>query len=251
MKKLLLFLCTAFIACSSCTKNAQKSNHTTVAITQIYDVTDSLLLRPTPAPIYALCDFQSDIDRAVTVKSVLITDKMLNPSSSTSLEDGDISKQKNVKGVAHFRKLGVRWFNKSIQSLITDFPKEYAGGKSLEYSECYATIAGELEQIMTISHSRKAVLVYSDLMEHNDLFNFYDKSTQRLLVSNPDIVVQKLLKKRPLLDDLRGCRVYLLFRPKNKSEDTLFQSIVKVYVKLLEIRGARVIVQADVNGINW
>lgn len=249
MKKIFILIC--ILICSACSRKPKYSGHPAVAVTQIYDITDSLLLTPSTTPVYSLCDFPSDIDKQAIFKSVLITDKVLNPCSTITLEDGHASELHNVTGAPHYRKKQVKWFYDCVHRMIEEFPKEYAGERTLEYSQCYATIADELERIMAIPYSRRALLVYSDLMENNPEFNFYNPATQRLIAAHPDSIAQALRKKRPIPDDLRGVRVYFLFRPKNARQDRLFQSIVKVYESLLEIRGARIIVQADCNNITF
>lgn len=248
MKKVSMFFCIICI-CSSCTKKTSTGNHTPIAITQIYDITDSLQLVPSEKPVFALCNFEADNDREVTFKSVLVTDKLLNPCTGIHLEDGSASDQKDVSGVPHYRKHQIKWLYGNIETIIRDFPKLYAGQRSLAYSECYATIAQELELIMTIPHCRRVILVYSDLMENNESFDFYKPETLQLVKENPEKVAQMLYKKRPMPDDMRGVRVYFLYNPRNKAEDARFQSILKVYEHLLEIRGARMIVQADYNNI--
>jgi hypothetical protein len=204
-------------------------------ITVISDMTDSFALRPAAEPILALYDFPTDKDQAAAFRLVLITDKLLNPVEDIHIEEGTVTEHQNVNDEVDFREQLVYGFYDAVRKSFTDFPSRYAHHSSLGHSECFATIASELNLLA----SRKAS------QENEDAFSCYTEQGRNMLRINPDKVAMLLQKRCPLPNDLEGVTVYFVYEPLDREQDARFSEMMGIYKRLLKERRARVVVQAN------
>ncbi len=136
-------------------------------------------------------------------------------------------------------------FYAEIRTAISDFNAEHQLDSSLNFSECFLTIANELQLMKNKSGERNVLLVFSDLQENSNLFSCYTKANQELLYESPDTISQIFESMHLLPKNLNSIKVIFIFQPLTRPQDQKFEAMVKIYRKLLESRGATVIVQAN------
>lgn len=243
MKQFISILVVCFLA--ACSK--PKSSHPVHAsrITVIYDITDSLKSIPLPEPILSLHDFESDQGQAANFRMVLVTDKLLNPTEEIHIDDEISGERNNTNDEVDYRQSIVLAYYDAVRRAITDFDKHYTSGTSIKHSECFATIASELELLANSNASQKVLLIFSDLQENSGAFSCYTPQGQYLLQNNQEKVARLLLSRHSLPDNLQGTTIYFVYNPATREEDIRFAEMFRIYKQLLHARGARVIVQAS------
>jgi hypothetical protein len=65
------------------------------------------------------------------------------------------------------------------------------------------------------------------------------------LCSNTKKVEQLLQSRHPLPENLVGITIYFVYQPPDREHDQQFSKMLGIYKKLLNERGARVVVQAQ------
>jgi hypothetical protein len=243
MKK--LFTIFALCLAVSCRKNQAPQPMHSSCISIIDDRTDPFALHPLPEPILALYDFQNDKDQEATARLVLITDKLLNPVQEIHLQDGRSSEAHNANDEIDNREQLVYSYCDAFTNAVNGFHKRYAPDSTLNHSECFATIASELEYLFKNPALQKTLIVFSDLQENSDVFSCYTAKGQRLLCSNTKKVEQLLQSRHPLPENLVGITIYFVYQPPDREHDQQFSKMLGIYKKLLNERGARVVVQAQ------
>jgi hypothetical protein len=235
----------ALILLASCGKmNKDNIVHET-DIVLVQDTTDTLLCLPEPGAILALFGFDVDKNQAASFTYSLITDKRNNPSETINIRDGKTTDKHNEDDDEDYREKLVLAYYDAVRDAVRNFQSVYQSGKSLDHSECFATIANELEGLVQKNGARRSLIVFSDLSENSRDFSCYSGKGKRLLQSSPMKVAELLLKHHPLPKDLRGISVYFVFNPRNREEDFRFGRMANMYRQLLQTRGARVTIQCQ------
>jgi hypothetical protein len=243
MKTIKLLVCLLCLL-ASCCKRHSRTVASATDITVISDLTDSFLLYPLSEPILALYDFNGNADQAARFQLVLISDKRYNPSETATLESGAITEEHNTNDDIELREQVVYAFQDAIRKIITELPKRFPV-HPLGHSECFATVASELQRLATNEASQRILIIYSDLAENTEDFSLYRDHDERLLQDNPRKVLHILQKKCSLPDNLTGISVYLVYNPPNRESDIRYSRIVALYQSALKARGARVIIQSS------
>lgn len=238
----LLLSCIFIYAC----QKKQEVNHST-QINTVSDITDRQLLLPDASAILKLYEFDRDENKEAYFRISTISDKILNPAIELKLPNNTVSEHKNDLDDPNYREKILAGYTSRIQKAISDFDAKRHKDSSLGKSECFATIAGEIQQMQKKIFEKNIMLIYSDLQENSDLFNCYSKTDQALLHSNPDKVVSLFNNLHLLPDQLKGFKIFFIYQPKNREDDQRFVAMAGIYQKLLEARGATVKVQADNN----
>jgi hypothetical protein len=244
MKKLSIIL--ALCLAASCGKkpNAPTPVHTSCTCT-IDDRTDSFALHPLADPILAISEFQNDKDQEATHRLVLLTDKLLNPIEEMHLADANTSEARNENGEMDNREQLVYSYCDAFRSAVGSLYKRFPVGGTLQHSECFATVAGELEYLANSTASQRTLIVFSDLQENSDAFSCYTQDGLKLLQTHPQKVAKLLQSRRSLPKNLTGVTVYFVYMPLTRDQDQRFNEMVSIYKSLLKERGARVVVQAQ------
>jgi len=235
-----------FAACilASCSKSHTPIVVHSSRISVIHDITDSMACIPAADPILALYGFENDPGQEAHFRLVLISDKKLNPVEEINIEDGVTTEQKNENQETDYREQLVGSFYEEVRNAIADFHKRYVPVAPLKYSECFATIASELELLAGSKASQRTLIIFSDLQENTDVFSCYTPRGQKMLQNDPEKVAKILLQRHPLPANLIGVTVYFVYAPLTRDQDTMFGEMVAIYQQLLHARGARVAIQA-------
>ena len=235
-----------FLACilASCSKSHTPTVVHSSRISVIPDISDSMACIPAADPILALYGFENNKDQEAHFRLILISDKKLNPAEEINIDDGVTSEQKNENQETDYREQLVNAFYDEVRNTIADFRKHYIPCAALKHSECFATIAGELELLAGSKAAQRTLIIFSDLQENTDVFSCYTPQGQCLLQTNPEKVAKLLLQRCPLPDNLVGVTVYFVYNPCNRDQDIMFGEMVAIYKQLLHARGARIVIQA-------
>jgi len=228
---------------AGCSNDSDVFNSTKVTV--IDDMTGHHKSRPIADSILSLYDFPSDSEQDATFRYVLLTDKRLNPVQEISLANGNVSERQNSRDEPTYRDLQILNFYKAVRNAVESFADLYSKDSSLEYSECYATIASEMEILAASNANQKIIIIYSDLQENDDDFSCYSSDDMRLLIDRPNEVFRLLNKRHHMPANLKGVTVYLVYEPISREEDNAFGLMANFYKKILKVRGARVVVQAE------
>jgi hypothetical protein len=245
MKKImsvLILLCA--ILFEACQEKKNQVRHS-VSIVIIGDITDYHSLLPTAEPILKLYDFESDKNTEAFFRICPITDKHLNPAVEYHLSEGSVTEKDNEHDDPYYREKNVVSFYELIKKAITDFGAGSHLDSSLEYSECFSTIARELQLMKSKDSERNCLIPFSDLQENSSLFNCYTPANQQLLLEEPNKVVDIFKATHLLPDNLKNVQVIFVYQPATREEDLKFNAMLDIYRKLLEPRGATVTVQAN------
>jgi hypothetical protein len=115
---------------------------------------------------------------------------------------------------------------------------------AFKHSSVYLPIARELSRLGERPTSIRRLYVYSDLMENTPELSFYSEETFTLLKNHPDIILKKFEEWLPL-PSLEGIEVHLIYQPADITADKNFRVVSEFYGKMLEAKGAKVIIQAN------
>lgn len=138
------------------------------------------------------------------------------------------------------RKKLVLNFNSAIDSAfekINEMPKGY------ERSVIYIPFAQELLRLSKSKAERRVLIIYSDMMEYS-LADFYKKPLLEKMQTNPEIIEQ-MLEKAISLPDLKGIEIMIIYQPRSNGESKQFNIVSGFYANLLERRGAKVTIAAN------
>jgi hypothetical protein len=238
--KLLLASC---ILCAAC-QHQQEAKHSTQIVT-VTDKTDHLSILPAADPILHLFGLNRDKNNEAYFRIASISDKQLNPAIEYHLPDGPSTESNNSQDDPYYREKVLLNFYSNVKKAIEEFNAISRRDSTLKNSECFATIASELQRMASHHAERNILLVFSDLQEKSDLFNCYPVSSQELLRKTPGKVLERFNNTHLLPNHLNGFDVYFVYQPNTREDDKRFAGMISIYKSLLESRGARVKVQAD------
>lgn len=205
-------------------------------ITVMNDVTE----KDTPAldgtQIFGQLNLTEEIYNGATFRFINLNDVSLNSvvqlklNSAPRMLSNEISRGKIVD---QFEDSLYKLFGNNI---------EIAKGK--DYSSIYIPIAKELGILSNSKADRKILIVYSDLIENSEVLSLYTNGKNGNLIDEPSEVIEIFSKVAPL-PRLDGVQIYLIYQPKNKESDKLYEKISIIYSTLLLKKGAKVYVQAE------
>lgn len=147
-----------------------------------------------------------------------------------------------------------KWLSNELQrrKLVEEFYAEVGaalshntGSVEKNNSSVYISIAQSLNALSSGSSTRKVLIVYSDLMENEKEFSFYDASVLALLSSDFNGVKSKLDAEMPL-STLSGIEVYLVYQPLDVDADKQYRIVSGFYKKLLEEKGVVVHIVSNI-----
>jgi hypothetical protein len=235
------------ILLASCSKATNESAINGTDIVLVHDLTDALQCTPEPEAILGLHAFDVDKNQAASFRYVLITDKQSNSVETIQIADGKTTEKLNENDEEDYREKMVWAYYDAVRNAIKNFPSQFQSKLSLEHSECFATIASQLEELAQRNGARQILISYGDLSENSEAFSCYSRKGKRLLKEHPEKVAVLIMKSHTLPKTLRGTSIYFVFNPRNREEDIRFNQMVTVYRYILQGKGARIIVQSQNN----
>ena len=209
----------------------------TTEIVVLQDITDTYLTRPNSEELFSLFNFEDKWSGA-DLKLTDITDVSYNTTTEVKLFavnewlSNELDRDKEIEK-----------FKSDVKAVITQYGNDKAG-KS--HSSIYLPLARALNQLSDNKNQRKVLIVYSDLMENTNDLSFYRAKDLNQLKTQPEQIQEQFEKLLPL-KSLSGIEVYFINQPMGDKSDQDFETISKFYRTLLEAKGAKVNVSANIN----
>jgi len=215
---------------------------TTIDVSVVVDITDSMASFPESNSIIKLYDLQANPWNGGSFEARSITDISMNRSYTVKIPSNRFTDRVLSNEIE--RKKSVKRFTEGVSEIVDSISANHIGRKR---SSVYRLIANELIRLSTMtSADRKILLIYSDLREFSDFLNLYDKRNMVLLKSRPDSIAQ-LFSNQVALPDLSGIEVWFVFQPVKYEEDESYLLISQVYKGMLEANGAKVMITANLS----
>ncbi len=234
----------SWVVLSSCT-NRLKQQPNIIYVTAVVDITDHRQVYPTAESILPLFSLNTEENSEATFRICPVTDRELNPDIEFHLPNGIETEKSNSYDDPDFRKKVIVQFFSSIRKTITEFNTKVKSDTSVAHSECFKCISNELQNLVQHKSNKGVLVVYSDLQENSAIFTCYNRSNQKLLISNPENIAGVFEKTDLLPKDLKNITVSFVYNPVSREDDIHFMAMLKVYKKLLISRGAKVSVSAS------
>lgn len=222
-----LILAVASIGCTT------QATHYDTEISVLIDRTDRLSVYPTAERILALAELTENTWQGVKIRVSYISDKDINEETIFALPQ----QNRLLYGIKK-REAEVARFVKNLSGFFASVDTTSTFGHSI----IYRSVARHAN-ILSTSHARKKhLLVYSNMMENSEVWNFYDPATLTVIRENPEAVCQVIERSVPL-GTLSGVDIWLLHTPATYEENTIYMSVARVWATLFEQKGARVHIQ--------
>jgi len=227
----ILLLITLIVGCVS-------EKNTTTELVIARDVTDSIIEQPKPEEIFSLFGLTENPFNGAIFKFQNLSDVSYNQRSQVKIEPQNKWLSNEMERQGEIKKFKIAIDSKMAQNSNDSVEK---GNSSI-----YLPIARELNELSQSKSDRRILVVYSDLMENTPNFSFYRKGDFELVKNQPD-AVQKRFEKELLISPLGGIEIYFIYQPKDIKSDARFQIISEFYKKILESKGAKVTISANLN----
>lgn len=227
----ILLLITLLVACVS-------ERNTTTELVIARDVTDSIIEQPKTEEIFNLFGLTENPLNGAIFKFQNLSNVSYNQRSQIKIEPQNKWLSNEMERQGEIKKFKIAIESKLAESTIDSIEKEN--------SSIYLPIARELNELSQSKSNRRILVVYSDLMENTPELSFYRKGDFELVKNQPD-ALQKRFEKELLISSLGGIEIYFIYQPKDIKSDQRFQIISEFYKKLLESKGAKVTISANLN----
>lgn len=139
------------------------------------------------------------------------------------------------------RSKSIEEFNTGVKNILTNSEKDSIGRN---HTSVYTPIQMELERLYASKADKRILVVYSDLMENNLEESLYSKGKIRLSQIGGESL-KLIFENAEPLPDLNGVHIYLIYQPVDAEMDREYKIISEFYRKLLESKGAKVNIGAN------
>ncbi|MGV8131262.1 MAG: hypothetical protein ACP5N7_04155 [Candidatus Pacearchaeota archaeon] len=238
MKILIILLFFITLSCND--KTVLVSN----SVSLIRDVTDPLAAVPTSDPILLLFNLSEHNDGEAIFRYREISGISRTPVETIRLTNNRELEKKHSPDESMGRQKNIIRFYEKIRSVIST-ADTVNKNQTQKFSECFRTIANELEVLTKQHTTSKTLIIFSNLFEKSDIFSCYDRPDRFLLEKRPTEVAGLFSKTKLLPSSLNGITVIIIYQPISRDTDILFSQMVEVYTQLLKSRGATVHIQAE------
>lgn len=216
----------------------QTTKTTTTESVVLMDITDKSLVSPKADEIVKLYDFDKSKWNGGVFRFSDISQVSINPTQEASINAGNQWLSNEFQ-----RKDEIKLFENSIADIIT---KAEQGTTSQNKSSVYLPIANELNLLSQNKSEKRILIIYSDLFENTESLSFYRKKDFEKLKTKPE-QIQKSLEEQASINSLSGIEIYFIYQPGDSKSDVNFQIVSGFYKKLLEDKGAKVNISANLN----
>ncbi len=210
------------------------------SVVVLSDPTDFHLLLPDSATLWPFLNIKEHPWSSYRVEVGSITNVAYAPTATVFLKSENRSQS----------SMGIR--KKRIEKFKRDlFPLLYKhqckdSTDELDQSVIYRTLVYHLKRLQDSKDAVRVLLVYSNLMEHSDIGNFYSDKTLLRIRNNPDEFTKELEAIEPI-GDLSGIAIHLLFQPRDFEESKRYVTVSNFYKRLFEQKGATVYIGSLTN----
>jgi hypothetical protein len=214
------------------------SQTNTTEVVVLRDVTEKNMIQPKADDILKLYDFSGNNWNGGRFRFSDISQVSRNQTQQVRMESANqwlSNKFQREDDINHFQKSITEIVNKAGQVVM---------GK--DNSSIYIPIAKELNLLSQSKSEKRIFIVYSDLMENTEELSFYRKNDFALLETEPKLLQEKF-EKLSEINSLSGIQVWFIYQPSDPISDKQFNIISEFYRKLLESKGAKVNISANLN----
>lgn len=238
MKSLLIPTVTAFLWSCADRQSLKTATVKLVGVSAIVDITDSNL--PVQAvPILKLFDCTNNEARCV-FRISSISDKRQAPVYSSLLKNGTDTDKENKNSDPQFRDTKIVQFYASVKNTITSFYNSVDTTTSLGNSECIRSICREITFLSENRFEKAYAVIFSDLLEKSDLDFYREIPSQKSF--------EEFIVKKDLLPSLLATvTVIFVYRPPTREASLRYEKAVALFRSAIEVRGGKVIVEAQSN----
>src|SRR6185437_3813980 len=229
MKNKLFVFSICILTCCSCKKSKTETFDKELVI--LIDKTDALSVKPDENHIYASLGLSKDNDMYQGVRITLstISEKDLNLSVTVSLPaESDWLSNKTIREarVTKFKNE----FHQKLDSIIN------GADTCRPHSIIYRACVRQLALLASRPAKYKALIVYSDLME-NDEVCFYNPYTFKSVRYTP-ILIQKQLEQLKPLNDLTSINVFLVYSPGTYEDNNRYMACANLFDRVFMSKNA-------------
>ncbi|PQJ76494.1 hypothetical protein [Polaribacter glomeratus] len=200
-----------------------------ISLTVLSDRTDLTIPKPSISQIKYFFDDELYQNGKRIFRFQTITNTSINKSFGASIAVAD------PFGNSLQRKADIQKFYLRIDTLFALKNKEKNTYRS---SSILNPLLKQLKEIQTSKTTRKVVLLYSDILEASDVFNVYKTHNQRLLIKEPNKVVQ-YIQSQITIPKLEGVELYIIYYPTDRINNRLFEKMTIVYQELFKDSGLK------------
>ena len=200
------------------------------------DMTAPHLSKPGAEDILPLYGFEEEKYSGGVFRFTVLTDVSANRTY-----EAEIKSENEWLSNEYDREEKIQGFYSEIRNILSGIGKESVGKN---YSSIYTPLADGLNKLSESKAKKRILLIYSDLMENTGDISFYNENTLRRIKSG-DGGIRKYLEDKTPISDLKGVTAYLIYQPADPEEDRLYRIVSGFYKDILEQKGARVVITAN------
>ena len=224
--KTLFKLIVILLCCTACEDYQPQTHHLSVLV----DLSDTESYMPSAKEILAFVPQQHSSD-GVELTLRYVSDTRYAPSYQFKLGQGEVGFLSNEDTRRRKHKKLLRQFTDSL-AVTSKRPEN-------QRSEIFRLLTSELHRLSK-TDGTKTIVLFSDLEEHS-FFSVYNKRDFWQLLKQPERIAQRFAEATAIPKDLSGVTIHIIYTPKLE-EDAVFTAMVNLYRKLLESRGAKLLV---------
>ena len=210
----------------------------TTEVIVLRDITEKGLPKPNLDELSHIFGLSENMWNGASLYFENITDVSYNP-----VNEAKISAQNEWLSNELERDKEIKDFKNKVNQIIINSNADTTGKNN---SSVYLPIVRQLNQLNQSKSQRRVLIVYSDLMENTNSISFYNKKTMAVLKTNPEFM-RKQFEVLQSIAELKGIEVYIIFQPSSTKSDSDFKTVSEFYQMLLEDKGAKVIISANLN----
>jgi len=184
-----------------------------------------------------ILDLENNSQNAIEYRQAFITETFLNFTNQIKLEKAP----SKMMGNDFDRDEEIIVFKTKLDESLSLISQEMGGR---QYSNVYVPFASEVNRMSLVKADTKILVLVSDLTENSEFLSFFAKNFKNDLQKSPKMIEEYFQKELPLADDLSGLTIYIVHQP-IEQDNVVFKKLSRVYRSMLEKRGAKVIVQAN------
>ena len=230
---ILIVAAIAIVAVYAANKQPQQ---TITEISVLGDITEKYFYKPKPEELLPVFGLDKDKWNGAKFRNSNISDVDFNQVMLVTLEPANKWLSNEFE-----RDEAINHFNLEVEKNIAQTNEDTLGR---EHTSAYLPIARELNRLSQSKSNRKILIVYSDLMEHENALSFYRQSKLDSLQKYPGVLFENF-EKQITLNDLNGIEVFLVYQPVNITDSERFRMVSGFYKNLLESKGATITIGAN------
>ena len=236
--KTTIFIIIALLATVTLFMSRTTEKPTTTEVIVLRDITEKSLARPNADELTGLFNLSANAWNGSTFSFENITDVSYNPVNEVRILPQNEWLSNELQ-----RTKEINNFKNKVSEIIADSAKENIGKSK---SSIYVPLVQKLNHLSQSQSQKRILIIYSDLMENTKDISFYNVKTMKLLKTNPDAISKQFDALQPI-NNLGGTQVYFVFQPANPDSDSEYKTVSQFYQKLLEDKGAKVNISANLS----